>query len=499
VNRLSKSCAIAMVLAASVLVATIGWTPKAFAEPGAPGPAQAASSSSNAQTQQSVQEELLKRIELLERELNTLKTLVEETRRTAETAEQVATAATETAKTAQVATQEPITEQLPDTLWHLAGYMSTGLMASDAADQDSTFVGGQFNPMFHFQYKNLVMFEGEAEIEIEDDGGTNFELEYSQADILLHDSATLVLGKFLSPVGQFQERLHPAWINKFADAPAGFGHEGVQPATEVGAQLRGGVPIGDTLFTYAVGAGNGPRINAEGGVELEGFGKDDNSNKSVMGRFGFLPLPYLEVGASFLTSSVSGEHGTIEEPDSLEPSNGDFDLWGVDAAFTRGPWDIRFEYLNGDRESLATAIAHEDAEGESSEAILMASTLGALNDKSFSVMDGGGDAGAIEDTEVALLPGLSMESWYAQVAYRLSGMTDRPILKNFEPVLRYGQFNVRGLDELRDMMAEDRFDVGLNYWLAPSMVLHSSLQWRDFDAPDRKSETRFQLEFGYGF
>jgi hypothetical protein len=78
-------------------------------------------------------------------------------------------------------------------------------------------------------------------------------------------------------------------------------------------------------------------------------------------------------------------------------------------------------------------------------------------------------------------------------------MTDRPILKNFEPVLRYGQFNIKGLDELRDMMAEDRFDVGLNYWLAPSMVLHSSLQWRDFDAPDRKSETRFQLEFGYGF
>lgn len=65
--------------------------------------------------------------------------------------------------------------------------------------------------------------------------------------------------------------------------------------------------------------------------------------------------------------------------------------------------------------------------------------------------------------------------------------------------MRYGEFHIKGLDELREEMAEDRFDVGLNYWLAPSIVLHGSVQWRDFADEHRKTETRYQLEFAYGF
>lgn len=431
---------------------------------------------------------LLDRIEQMERDLQALKAQLraasekaESASADAEAAKERADAASKVAETVRTASRAPT--KLPDTIWHLAGYAEAGLVVSDAKGQPDTFSSGKFNPAFHFQYKDLVIFESEAEISVDSEGETEFELEYSQFDVFLHDNITLVLGKYLSPVGQFQERLHPGWINKMPDNPAGFAHDGVQPATDVGAQLRGGVSLGDTLLTYVVAAGNGPRINAEGGVELEGFGGDDNDNKSISGRIGFLPVPWLEVGGSFLTSKVSGEEGNVVELDPLEPTNADFTLWGVDAAFTRGAWDIRFEYLNAERDSIFTAIPHGEGVGFES--------IGALS--------AGGGEQTEGETEVAFLSDLDMEAWYAQVAYRLSGLTDVAVWKNFEPVVRYGEFRIRGLDELREEAAEDRFDIGLNYWLAPSIVLHGSVQWRDFADELRKSETRYQLELAYGF
>ncbi len=440
------------------------------------------------QAQEAADSNLADRVEQMERELQVLKAELRKATEKARAATAKAEAAQKQAdsaaqKAAQVSQVSPI-EKLPDTQWHLAGYMATGLVVSNSPDQEDTFVSGQFNPMFHFQYKDLVLFESEAEIAVEESGETEFELEYSQANIFLNDNATFVVGKFLSPVGEFQERVHPAWIKRLADKPAGFGHDGLQPATEVGIQLRGGVPVGKSVLTYVVGVGNGPRMNNEGGVVLEGFGSDDNSNKSIMGRIGFLPVPYIEVGASFLTAKVSGLNGTVVDANTPAPTNADFTLWGVDANYTRGAWDLRFEYLNGKRDSIFSALPFEE-EGLAAAAIRAQS---------------GGDEEAVPtETEVTFLPDLDMEAWYAQAAYRLAGITDRPVLKNFEPVVRYSEFHIKGLDELRDEAAENRFDIGLNYWLAPSIVVHSSIQWRDFAAVGRETERRFQLKFGYGF
>jgi len=375
---------------------------------------------------------------------------------------------------------------LADTSWHLAGYADATFIVSDFdGETTADFSAARFNPAFHFQYKDLILIEAEAEISVDGDGETEFELEYAQADIFLHDSATLVLGQFLSPVGQFQERLHPTWINRLADPPPGFGHDGVQPASDTGAMLRGGFLIGDEMIaTYSVAIGNGPRLSHEGGVEFEAKGADDNSNKAVSGRIGFLPLPYLEFGGSFLIGDVSGssdaeegdDHGD-EEPDDhdddapllddlsgLMPTDAKVTLWGADAAYTRGPWDIRGEYLNATRDPMNTAF------------------------------EGSGG--------VAALPELELEAWYAQIAYSLSGLTDHKVIARFEPVVRYGEFRITGLEELAEEAAEERLDIGLNYWIAPSIVARGVAQFRDFtarhdDEPD--SETRFLLQLAYGF
>ncbi len=362
-----------------------------------------------------------------------------------------------------------------DTSWHLAGYADATFVVSNMDGTTTTdFSAARFNPGFHFQYKDLILLEAEAEISVNADGETDVELEYAQADIFLHDNATLVVGQFLSPVGQFQERLHPTWINRLADAPAGFGHDGVQPASDVGAMLRGGILIGEeAIATYAIAVGNGPRISHEGGVAFEAKGGDDNSNKAVSGRVGFLPFPYLEVGGSFLFGDVTGveeEAGhdadpvPMPAPVVLEPTDAKVMLWGADAAYTRGPWNVRFEYLNMTRDPIATAFE--------------------------------GSVG------VEMLPELELQAWYAQIAYRLSEITDHQILQRFEPVVRYGEFKVSGLDELAEEAAEERLDVGLNYWIAPSIVARGVGQWRDFtdrEVGEPSSETRFLLQLAYGF
>jgi len=95
-----------------------------------------------------------------------------------------------------------------------------------------------------------------------------------------------------------------------------------------------------------------------------------------------------------------------------------------------------------------------------------------------------------------------MEAWYGQVAYRLSGITQHRILQNFEPVIRYGQYKVRGLEELAEEAAEKRLDIGVNYWFAPSVVLHSAVQRRRFTArheDETNRDTRFLLQVSYGF
>lgn len=365
-----------------------------------------------------------------------------------------------------------------DAKWHLAGYADATFIVTDTGGETTTnFSAIHFNPVFHFQYKDLLLLEAETEITVDNDGETELELEYAQADLLLHDNATLVLGQFLSPVGQFQERLHPTWINRLGNMPAGFGHDGVQPANEIGAMLRGGISIGQSIATYSLAVGNGPSVSHEGSISFETSGNDNNSNKAVSGRIGFLPVPYFEIGGSFLVGDVTGlakleeghgdeeeEEAEVEPMDDLLPTSSEVTLWGADAAYTRGPWDVRFEYLNATRDPINTAFE--------------------------------GSMG------IEALPELKLEAWYAQIAYRLSGITSHKVLQRFEPVVRYGEFQVRGLGELAEEAAEERFDVGLNYWIAPSIVARGTAQWRDFtdrDEGEPSSANRYMLQFAYGF
>lgn len=397
------------------------------------------------------------RIEALERELQELK---EERAEDENLQQRVETLERELKETKN----EAYAEERAKTQFHLAGYASAGFATSNE-DTDS-FQVGSFNPGFHFQYDDLLFFEGELSLGTDDDGATETELEYADLTWLVSNYLMVRAGKWLSPVGQFQERLHPAWINKLPTAPAGFGHGGAQPLSDVGIQLRGGIPLGPSLFTYVVAAGNGPRIGHHG-LELEGFGADDDNNKSVSGRVGFLPIPNVEIGASFLTAKLDGEERAADPCDAAtsdeacEPTTGDFDLWGVDFAITPGPWNLRGEYLKSELDSLFT-----------------------LEDEA--------------DAHTTLLPKTEWKAWYVQLAYQLRGITDARFFRKLELVSRYGEFEIDGFEEFAED-AQERWTAGVNYLFAPSVIAKLAWESREFDDLDRADDDRIFGQFTFGF
>jgi len=226
-----------------------------------------------------------------------------------------------------------------DSVVHLAGYGDATY--SDNDGEPAAFSGARFNPIFHYQYKDLVMMEAELEIEVEDDGGTETALEYMTVDLFVNDYLVLVGGKFLSPLGQFRQNLHPSWINKLPTALSGFGHDQAAPVSELGLQTRGAFPVADMYMTYAAYVGNGPILEIEDGeieaVEAEGRTSNDDDEFVFGGRLGLLPWPNSEIGISLATGEVSGE----DEPSATR----DYDIYGADFNYKWRNLGLRGEYI----------------------------------------------------------------------------------------------------------------------------------------------------------
>ncbi|HID49887.1 MAG TPA: porin, partial [Chromatiales bacterium] len=280
----------------------------------------------------------------------------------------------------------------PTTLVHFAGYASVGFFdtAKDTNDSNGkpTFAVGNFSPIFHFMYSDFLMLEAELELQVDAEGSTEVALEYLSIDLFLNDYMALVAGKFLSPLGQFRQNLHPSWINKMATAPAGFGHDQAAPNAEIGVMLRGGVPMGAGTGNYAVYVGNGPALepntigNEIEGIETPGLNSNIDGQMVGGGRLGwFNPAWKFEFGLS----GATGKAAIIG--DASDPSR-DYRVTGADFVWRPGSFEVRGEYIKQD-----------------------------IGDQPGSVAPEGG----------------IWQAWYIQVAYRFPQSA-------WEPVLRYGEY-----------------------------------------------------------
>ena len=333
-----------------------------------------------------------------------------------------------------------------------SGIMVTGyadLEYKAAENASRTFDNHHFNPIFLGMLGDNLFAQAEIEYE---HGGSEVELEYATLAYFLNDYVTLEGGKFIVPFGEFNERLHPSWINKFPGRPIVF--DEVLPGTwsEVGAQVHGAVGLNKFLGVarpvdaeYSVYLVNG--LEGAAGASLRNLtGNDTNNddNIAIGGRTGLRVLPWGNVG-------ISGYHGAYTTDGNLDISMG-----GVDAAvFLTDLLELRGEYIYTWQEM----VAREN---------------------------------------------LRKKGWYLQAAYSLSDLanwlSDVPgsqHLGKAEIVTRYSQAN---LETTSGTNNQHEVGLGLNYYVKPSFVWRVAYEWSQENAGTAKvDDDLLYAQVAYGF
>ena len=320
----------------------------------------------------------------------------------------------------------------------------------------STF-SASFNPIFLWELTPKILFDGRLEIE-PSGGGTNVNLVNAQISYLLNDYVALGVGEFFSPSNVFVERFEPQWINKLPDRPIGIYH-GVLPNISVGAQVRGGFPVGPTRANYALYVSNGPTLNtfdprSAGSLDFNSY-TDNNDDKAIGGRVGFLPFPGLEVGYGFETSKP-GFHGTpFSDVRAL--------LQSVDLEITRDS-DLLRGRINVFAQYAWSKVDH-------------------------AVYDPNGSLG------FGPLPlTAKRDGGYAEITYRPTKI-DNDFIRNLELIFRWDHLS-REPSGLGDP-EETRWTLGLDYWLSPSTVLKAAYEW---DKPrGERNRDAFLAQAAIGF
>lgn len=215
----------------------------------------------------------------------------------------------------------------------------------DREDADSTF-RAVFRPLFLWKLSDEIMFEAKLELRLQDDvEDTELRTLAANVTYILNDYVTIGVGKFFTPFGLYPDRFYPG---KLVEDPLIFQPDvGLAPVSSLGAFVRGAFPVGTTEWNYAAYVTNGPELRTDAlRAGLLNFSNsiDDNDNKAVGGRIGFLPVPEIELGASVELSEVH-PHG-FGETTAL--------LYGLDLHYydeidaLRGTLDVRAEWVWSD-------------------------------------------------------------------------------------------------------------------------------------------------------
>lgn len=384
-------------------------------------------------------------LETLKKEVEALRSLMKGQTERAASKEDVATLKQAVSDVREASLRPPY-EWDKSTSFHLGGYAAVGYSSQKTGGRG--FDQAAFVPGFHFNYRDIAFVEAKLETAVAPNGETEVGVESANVNLFLGDYAVLTAGKFLSPLGQFQQNYHAPWINKLASRPVGFGEEASgAPLANVGAQVRGGFPLGAYKANYAVFVANAPRAVVDGGdIELitnESGTSAPNNKKIWGGRVSFFPLPSMEIGVSGATGKTA-----VQLDDGDTGLSRTYRASGLDFAWQLGKqWDFRGEYL---RQSLGSA-AGDDIEGTPID-----------ND------------------------GQTWKARYVQAAYKF--------LPKWEGVARYGKF-----DSVEGSQYQKQTALGLNYWYAPNVVGKVSYEFNK-GRPNRDTDdNRLLLQLTYGF
>jgi hypothetical protein len=304
----------------------------------------------------------------------------------------------------------------------VAGYR---LFPSERGEGHFFFDG--FEPIFLLQLNDHILLETELEFHLD-----GVEVGYAQMDYIVNDWLTFVAGRYLTPIGFFNERLHPAWINKLPDFPLMMLQTTFADSSLNGIQIRGGKFLfcSPVKLEYSLFVANGFGVPGAGALtDLADIGavkdtsKDVNDAIAFGGRIG-LVIPKLGFwgGVSTLINRPYGED-----------KGNDINVFDIDLNYHKGNWDFRLEY-----------------------------------------------AQTFQETTAFLDNNIRRRGFYAQLAYRPLDCTNH-ILRNIEYVARYSFARFKGIDpNALDLTAfetpvsapvdRNQYTFGINIYPYPSLV-----------------------------
>lgn len=349
-----------------------------------------------------------------------------------------------------------------DSKFKLTGYT---FLEFESEGGTSTFEESGFNPIFLWRNSDRLFFEAELEVEVGSSGAGSWSsglaLEFATMYYKLNDYVTFYSGKFLSPIGAFQERYHPAWINKSASKPIGFGHKvnglkRLQGGSEIGFGLSGVLPMGGAKFGYNFFLSNGGVLDeTDGSIAWKNLA-DNNNNKALGGRISILPFSNstFELGLSGYTATV-GTDGTAYS--NVGASLFALDLNYVKAVSGVGLFDIKGQYQsqNVDKANYAN----------------------------------------VQDVTLPDFDNVT-SAYYFQLAYKLPNIENSGFFNKLEFVARYASLNspdnaVWGSDQ-------NRTTIGLNYWASWNSVLKLAYEMED-DISSGTTNNAVLATFAMGF
>lgn len=359
-------------------------------------------------------------------------------------AEQTQKAAADVAAQVQAMQSNPPSEEASANRNLLVTGFADTLYRKEAGGNGS-FALAHFNPILLYRASDNVLFEGEMEMEVAEDGSTELNIEYGQIDYVVNDDLTLIGGRFVLPLGVVREKLDAGWINKMPIMPLPEADAtSLIPENDIGVQARGALDVGpQSSLAYAAYIVNGPG-EGEDDAMIFNNGSSLNGTPSGGGRLALFhywqPQHDVELG-------VSGQTG----PWSMD---GDqfYSVCAVDAALHFGPYaECRGEYMKTWQETA--------------------------------------DRGTLEAS-----------GWWAQIAYELAGLNlDWPVVNNLEAVCRYsGECNTRDEDGNFIEGHINQYAIGLNYHVTNTMLVKSSYEFNDSNISDLNHDA-FTIQAVYGF
>ncbi|HLY68594.1 MAG TPA: hypothetical protein VKR53_02625 [Puia sp.] len=163
----------------------------------------------------------------------------------------------------------------------------------------------EFSPMFLWRHGKDFLMEFEPSF-------NNNGLSVNWADVSWFAAPGLIVraGYFVLPFGTYAKREAAGWIDKLATDPIGIAD---MTPTDYGIEFEGGLPVGTMKINYDLALTNGNQLLSDGTL-TSGNIVDNNNNKTITGRLGFLPFSNssLELGVSGMFGKV-GDQGSAAQ------------------------------------------------------------------------------------------------------------------------------------------------------------------------------------------